>query len=83
MCRATCNTVSRSAWSCAVRSACATMTVRSGWVRAMCSMIGSTVVIPAPALASSSGPVRRVEHEIARRCTDVQQVTVLQMLSCR
>src|SRR5664279_3874846 len=35
---------------------CATMTVRSGCVRAMCSTIGNTVVIPAPALASSSGP---------------------------
>ena len=32
------------------------MTLRCGWVRAMCSTIGSTVVMPAPALASSSGP---------------------------
>ena len=56
ICRPTCSTVSRSAWSRAVRSAWATITGRCGWVRAMCSTIGSTVVMPAPALASSSGP---------------------------
>jgi len=38
-----------------VRSACATMTLSCGWVRAMSSTIGNTVVIPAPALASRSG----------------------------
>src|SRR4051794_39273253 len=32
------------------------MTLRCGCVRAMCSAIGSTVVMPAPALANRSGP---------------------------
>ena len=41
---------------------------------------GSTVVMPAPALASSSGPVRRLDDEIAGRRADLEQVSDLDVV---
>ncbi len=59
------------------------MTVRCGWVRAMCSTIGSTVVIPAPALASSSGPSEGWTTKSPAGRADVEPVADRARSSCR